>query len=201
MAQQVVTADELADKIAEAFQRGVKFGQMIERDGGQNTHHARADLFLWKPPFCDLQRKRYVLKDIHMRPDGVRLKHHAETPLVGRQEDALTRGKDREPVHDDLTAHRALQARDGAQGRRLAASGRPEKREELSIRHVEGHVLSGFDRRSILSSIFRAERRDSQHGLLAACVAQAANRRCREQAMGNIRKLHHASRPLSLREG
>ena len=31
MAQQVVTADELADKIAEAFQRGVKFGQMIER--------------------------------------------------------------------------------------------------------------------------------------------------------------------------
>ena len=52
---------------------------------------------------------------------------------------------------------RPLQSGDGAQRRGLAAAARPEQREQLAVRHVERHVLCGFDGMTVGACIFRVQ--------------------------------------------
>jgi hypothetical protein len=98
-----------------------------------------------------------------VRPDGVRLEHHAEIALVGRDEDAFARRIDHAPGDLDLARGRPLQAGDRAQGRGLAAAGRSQQREQLALGHFERDVLRGLDRLAALVGVFSEQRPDAQH--------------------------------------
>jgi hypothetical protein len=69
-----------------------------------------------------------------MREQRVVLEHEADAALVGGQARHVLSAK-----HDAAGIGR-LEARDHAQRRGLAASRRPEQRQELARRHVEGDV-------------------------------------------------------------
>ena len=66
---------------------GVAVHQLVERDRLEHPHDLFPDQLLSEP--AHLQRKRHVLKYVHVRPDGVGLEHHAEIALVGRDKNAL----------------------------------------------------------------------------------------------------------------
>ena len=140
---------------------GVAIDQLLERDRVQHAHDLVADVLLGEP--AHLQRKRHVLEDVHVRPDGVGLEHHAEIALVRRDENALVRRID-EPAGDlDLARNRLLQPGDRAQRRGLAAARRPEQREQFALRHLERDVLRGFDRATALVGVFGEERSYAEH--------------------------------------
>ena len=74
-----------------------------------------------------------------MREEGVALEHRVDVAAVRR------RLRDVLAVEQDPPARRALEARDHAQRRRLAATRRPDHREELAGRHVQVDAVDGDD--------------------------------------------------------
>ena len=139
--------------------------ELLELHRPQDAQDLVADFLRGKPAVADLQRKGRVLEDVHVRPDGVRLEHHAEAAPVGRDEDVARRGID-DPVADaDLACARPLQACDRAQRRGLAAAARAEQREQLSLGHLECHVLRGAHDLAALVGVFGEKARDFQHAI------------------------------------
>jgi hypothetical protein len=90
---------------------------------------------------ADAKRERDVLEHRHVRPDRVRLEHHADVARVGRNEP--TGPRQHRVVETDRAGLRTLEARDAPQRRRLPAARRPEEREEPAFLDGEGHVLDG----------------------------------------------------------
>ncbi len=80
---------------------------------------------------ADHQPVAHVVRDVHVREQGVVLEHGVDVPFVGRQPRHVR------AVEEHPTLGRQLEARDHAQGRGLARTGRPEHREELAGRDVE----------------------------------------------------------------
>ena len=71
-----------------------------------------------------------VLGHGHVGPEGVALEDHRHAPPLGRH-DAGRRGK-ASLAHPDLAGLRTEESRDQTEGRRLAAPGGPEERDELA---------------------------------------------------------------------
>ena len=65
---------------------GVAVHEVFERDRLEHPHDLFPDQLLSEP--AHLQRERYILKYIHVRPNGVGLEHHAEIALVRRDKNA-----------------------------------------------------------------------------------------------------------------
>ncbi len=140
-------------------------GEVVELDGVQHAHHLVADFGARILPGADFERERRVLEHVHVRPDRVRLEHHAEAAAVRSDEHALCRRVDDALVHGDLAHARLLQPRDRAQRRGLAAAARSQQREELAFRDVEVHVLGGLDDLALLVRVLRVKPFDSQHSI------------------------------------
>ncbi len=80
-----------------------------------------------------------VLGDVHVREEGVVLEDRVHVPVVGRD------AGDRSPVEEDLALGRLLEPGDHAQGRRLAAAGRPEQAREGAARDLQRHPVDRDD--------------------------------------------------------
>jgi hypothetical protein len=136
---------------------------MVELHGGEDTHHVVADLPARMPPLAHFQRKRRILKHVHVRPDGVGLEHHAETAPVRGDEDACGRGIDDPIAHRNFTNARPLEPGNRPERRRLAASARAEQRKETPLVHGEAHILHGLDDVTPVGGVFGEETVNSQH--------------------------------------
>ena len=90
-----------------------------------------------------LQRIGDILAHRHMRPDRVRLEHHAEIAQTRRHEHAPRRRGDHAFRHRDLAGSRMLKPGDAAQGRGLAAPRRPEQDHDLAGGDAKAHVVHG----------------------------------------------------------
>src|SRR5699024_5993805 len=77
--------------------------------------------------FAPQQAIGNVVEDIHMRKQGVVLKHHVYFAPVGRLPRHIP------ALQKYLTTTGFLQARHHSERRAFATSGRPEKREELTV--------------------------------------------------------------------
>jgi hypothetical protein len=104
-----------------------------------------------------------VLEDGHVRPDGIRLKHHAETAPIRRHEDPSRRGKHHLPVDRDFACARPLESSDRSKSCRFAAAARPEEREELSLGHSKADILRRLDDVPALVWVFGEEALDGEH--------------------------------------
>src|SRR3954471_5538898 len=127
-------------------------GHRFETDHGERIGHAPIALLGGDPPHP--QCKRDIVGDAHMRPQCIGLKHHADSPLLRRQCKAgdahdLVRQPDRAGI-------RFLEARHQAQQRGLAAAGRPQEREELTVRDRQRDILDGARRAELLRYAFQA---------------------------------------------
>src|SRR6478609_8514567 len=100
--------------------------------------HPFGDLTLARTvtPRSHAKRKGDVLENAHVRPDRVGLEHHSESALVGGHVHPLLRacaGREQHvAAHRDDAGIRLLQARDGPQRGRLAASRRAQQGEQLA---------------------------------------------------------------------
>jgi hypothetical protein len=85
-----------------------------------------------------------VLLGAHVRKEAVRLEDHAHVAAIRRHVGEVA------PFDDDAARAGPLEPRDDPKGRRLAATARPEQREELAPfdRHVQvperGHVAEAL---------------------------------------------------------
>src|SRR5882757_253973 len=86
------------------------------------------------------ERERHVLGDRHVRPDRIGLKHHADRALLDRHIYTHLGIEQRAAFDRDDALVRCLEPRDAAQGRGLAATRRPEQREERAGLEREARV-------------------------------------------------------------
>src|SRR6185312_12007654 len=100
-----------------------------------------------------------VLGDAHVRPQRVRLEHHADMAVLGRDVDVGA--ADDQIADPDRAALRSLEPGDQAQQRALAAAGRTEHREELALVDRERNVVDRGDRSEALDD---AVERHGCHG-------------------------------------
>ena len=83
----------------------------------------------------DLEAEGDVLRDIHVREQGILLEHRVDLPLLRRQlRDVL-------PVEQDAPLVRQLKAAYEAQCRRLATARRPQERQEFIFVNGQVQVL------------------------------------------------------------
>jgi hypothetical protein len=150
----------------------------------------------------------HVLRDVHVREQGVVLEHRVDVATVRRH------ARDRLAREIDLALGGLLEARDHAQGRRLAAARRAEERVERPARHDEVHAVDGDDvaealghaldvhigdvglgvRRRMLAQPLRGDRRPRDRLVVVVRVVRALRRRGRGQA-DNPRLLAAGHRP------
>ncbi len=88
-----------------------------------------------------------VLAHRHVRPQRVRLEHHADVALVRRQVDPAFGVEHRGRAEADLASARCFQAGEAPQRRRLAAPARTEEDEELALLDLEIEVVDSLRRR------------------------------------------------------
>jgi hypothetical protein len=79
------------------------------------------------------QRKSDVLKNVHVRPNGVGLKHHADFAFLSGNKDARHRRIDHTAADFDFAAVRPLQAGDAPKSRRLAATARTKQNTKITL--------------------------------------------------------------------
>ena len=125
----------------------------VERLG--DALHARLDLGLG--PVLELEPERDVVVRGHVRVERVVLEHHRHPPLVGRDVgDVLV-------AEEDPAAVEAIEARDHAQRRALAAARRAEERDERAVGDLEREVVDGLDVAVEARDVLEPER-DVGHG-------------------------------------
>src|SRR6266540_4197260 len=145
--------------------------QVVELDDRERAFDAFGQQLPRRPPAPQqhLERERDVLEHVHVRPDRVRLEHHAEPALVRRHTRAL-RGREEHVAADrDLARVRRLEARDAAERRRLAAARRAEQREQLALVHGEGDVVDRKHAPALLAAA-RAEGLDEVRDVQHQCL-------------------------------
>src|SRR5690606_20077883 len=101
-----------------------------------------------------------------VRPDGVRLEHHAETSAVGAEIDLLFGREQGLAIDDDRAGVGLLQTADAAQERRLPAARRAGQGEEVALRDMQAHVVDSPDTAPLLRPrrLVRLDQRlDVQH--------------------------------------
>ena len=96
-----------------------------------------APLDLLLGPLAQLQAEGHVVVDRHVRVERVGLEHHCDVPV-------LRCNVIHQAVADvDVTGGDLLQASDHAQGRALAAAGRPDQHQELAVLDLDVEVCDG----------------------------------------------------------
>ena len=116
----------------------IALAETREPNVGERFGDFRADLPARR--LRHLERKRDVALDGHVRKERVALEHRAHRPVFGRPVGEIL------PVEQDAASIGQVEARDHAQERRLAASGRPEQREEFPRVDREAHAVDGSER-------------------------------------------------------
>src|SRR5262249_40332241 len=100
------------------------------------------------------QRERHIAGNAHVRPQRIGLEHHADPPLLGRQGPTpATHDVFRKPHGAEIGN---LETGDEPQQRGLAATRRPEHREELAVRDREAHILDRARRAEALGDLVEA---------------------------------------------
>ena len=144
-----------------------RFSHSFELHEAQRLRHPLADDV--SPDVPDLKRIGHVIEDVHMRPDGVGLEHHAQSALLRGNADVLLLRPDHLAADADLARIRSLQPDDAAQQRGLAATAGSEQREYLVGRDRQIHVIEGRDRLAF-GEIVLADALDPDfHVVVGAC--------------------------------
>jgi hypothetical protein len=102
---------------------GPPLEEMPDAHARRRFLHRRGDLRRRRADH--LQRERDVVEHRHVRIERVALEHHRDVAVARREQRRVGAVEVHEPVG------RGLEARNDAQRRRLARTGRPEQREEL----------------------------------------------------------------------
>jgi hypothetical protein len=84
-----------------------------------------------------------VLEHRHVRPDRVRLEHHAEVAPIRRNVDPVAAREHRSVIDGDFAGVGGFQAGDALQRRGLAAAAGAKQGEELTSRDDERHTADG----------------------------------------------------------
>ena len=105
----------------------------------KRVHHFGPDLILG--PFFYHKAKGHVVKDRHMRPQRVRLKHQIHAALAGLLKVVFLGIDDVLPIQIDISALGIFKACHNAQSGGLAASGRPQQCKEISIFRYKVDIL------------------------------------------------------------
>ena len=96
---------------------------------------------------AQLQGKADVVRDIHVRKQGIALKHHAHFTLVRWRQNDLVFAK------PDAAGVRAVEPGDRHQQRGLARTRRPKKREKLATMDIQINRIQRIDRAVSLGQI------------------------------------------------
>ena len=116
-------------------------------------HDLGFDLGAWQP--AHLQRERQVLENGLLRVERVVLEHHGDVPVLGIEIVD-------QPVADvDVPAGHRNEAGNEIERRRLAAAGRADQSDELSVVDRQRNVVDGQDRAITLDDVLQY---DSGHG-------------------------------------
>ena len=100
-----------------------------------------------------------VLDDRHVRPERVRLEHHRDVALLGRQSAA---GRGHHAIaEEDLPAGRLDETGDQAQRGGLAAAGRPEQADQLPMLDLERDAV---ERGLVAEALREPAQDDRRHG-------------------------------------
>src|SRR5690606_29301094 len=102
----------------------------------------------------------------HVRPERVALEDHRHVAPFGRQR--LRGGGDGLAADENLTGRRFDKAGNETQGRRLAAAGRPEQTNQLSVLDGQRHVI---DHGKLAIPFGKAPQLDGCHALLPSLGA------------------------------
>ena len=94
----------------------------------------------------------HVLEHGHVRKQGVGLKHHGDVPGAGRQAGDVV------AADEDAARGGHFQAGDEAEGRRLAASARPQQRHQVAHPNFEGYLIDRDDRPVVLADVVERNR-------------------------------------------
>ncbi len=117
--------------------RRIAVPQMAKLHHVQDAIEPRAQ-FLRRQP-AQLQAERHVLRHRHVRPDRIALEDHRHAAPF-RRDHAVGRRQHR-AVHLDRAGGRADEPRDHPQRGGLAAAGRPEQRDELTLLQGQADIL------------------------------------------------------------
>src|SRR3546814_13449820 len=102
-----------------------------------------------------------MLQGGDVRPERIGLEHHADATVLGRHLDAPIRRRDDLVADPEFAAGRRLQAGDAAAGRALAATARPQQRDELTLVELPGALADGP-----AGAQASSERGNAKHGSL-----------------------------------
>ena len=108
-----------------------------------------------------------MLENRHVRPQGIVLKHHADVSLVGRN------GVHFFLTEKDLALVGLVKAPNEPEDRRLSATGRAEKGEQLSVLDVEGNVAHRLQRPKAFHDIFESNIHSHHETVLGKAPAQS----------------------------
>ena len=111
-----------------------------------------------------------VVRDRHMREQGVVLEHHPDVALRRREP------RDILAADQDLPAAHLVQPRDEPQDRTLAAARRPQKRQETARLDIEIDLRQNFDRPPAFPEVHDLER--GTRGAHARTTSISAPLRC-----------------------
>jgi hypothetical protein len=88
---------------------------------------------------AQLEAEGHVVEDRHMGIQRIRLEHHRDVPVLGREI------VDHPIADQDPTLGELFETRQQAQRRRLAAARGADENEELLVLHLDIHVVDGND--------------------------------------------------------
>ncbi len=112
-----------------------------------------------------LQSERDVLPHRQVREERIRLEHHVDRAVVGRDVGEVA------AVEHDAPRGRRLEAREHAQQGRLAAAGGADQREDLALGDVQVDVIHGLVAAEILDHVL-----DLQKGCCVRCLRMVVGR-------------------------
>ena len=119
--------------------------EAIELHELQRSAHLSGDLILGNLFSAFDERKRNVLKDVHVRPDRIRLEHHTDVAFFRWHINFSFRRIHQRPVDLQFSGIRFFQTGDAAQRRSLAAAARPEQHTKLFLGDLEIDTAQSFD--------------------------------------------------------
>src|SRR3990172_2511428 len=115
--------------------------QPLQLYQGKGLLHSFLDLSSRGTSLTVYEGKSHVGKHIHMRPDRVRLKDHANVPIVGRDEDPSGWRRDYFTINLDIPLVWLFESGYATQGGGLAATAGAQESKELAALHLEIHTL------------------------------------------------------------
>ena len=92
-----------------------------------------------------------------MRPDGIALEHHANSPLLGGEERPLRWGIHHRAPDTHLAGVGLLQPGDDAERDGLAAAAGPQQPQQLTVLHLEADAVQGQRLGEALGYIFEGD--------------------------------------------